>query len=62
MRPLRAEVKIIPSLRTIAAAVNSELNFTVQHVADFLAGIDDIAVAATAGRDMMDIPLQQKVV
>ena len=52
-------MKRVPSLGTIVAAVNGELNFTVQHITDFLTRMDDVAVAAAAGRYMMDVPLQQ---
>ena len=59
VRQFRAEVKRVPGLGTIAATVHDQFNFAVQHIADFLAGMTDIAIAAAANRDMMDVPLQQ---
>src|ERR1700753_2170611 len=58
-RALRAEVETVAFAQLIAAVVDSQLDGTIEHVAEFLAFMLQGASAAATGLEVVDVPEKQ---
>ena len=59
VRDLGTEVEGIACLSAKPLAIYHKLDLAFEHVADFLARVDDSSIAAATRRNHMDVPLQQ---